>query len=152
MPARHIIALWETVHEPRAVTITYMIMYALAATAGATIAANPRHGILTGAPPWVVVVIVAMLIAGGLVGVPVAWRGDRWLERSVVIMVGSAIGLMLLNATMIAPHIAPLSLLLAGVVAAAIVPRWMTVTSLTYAPGRGPLTPADEALIEYREA
>lgn len=109
MPARHIIALWETVHEPRAVTITYMIMYALAATAGATIAANPRHGILTGAPPWVVVVIVAMLIAGGLVGVPVAWRGDRWLERSVVIMVGSAIGLMLLNATMIAPHIAPLS-------------------------------------------
>lgn len=65
--------------------------------------------------------------------------------------VGSAILLLLLNVTMAAPFVWPLTVLLAAMVCAALLPRWMTVTSLTYAPRKGPLSPSDEARIEQYE-
>lgn len=151
MPVRRILALWETVHEPRVVTIVYMVLYAVAVLVGAAIIVDARHGILSGAPSWVVAVIVGLLMTGGGVGVPAAWRGDRWLEMPVVLAVGAAVTLLLLNATMLAPQILPLTVLLAALTTAAMVPRWMTVTSLTYAPGRGPLSPSDQAVIDSRQ-
>lgn len=151
MPARYVRALWETLHEPRIVTGSYVVLYTASVLAGVTIAVDARHGVLSGAQSWVVGVIVFLLVAGGAVGVTAAWRGDRWLERSVVIAVGLGVGLLLLNATWVAPEILPLTALLAAVTSAALVPRWMTVTSLTYAPGRGPTTPADDALLAHRE-
>lgn len=152
MPARRFLALWATVHEPRFVTVTYMLLYVAAVVSGLAISLEPASAILARAPEWVALTIAAMLAGGGSVGVPAAWRGDRWLERPVVITVGAALGLLLLNVTMLYPHVWPFTALLAAVVAASLVPRWLTVTSLTYAPGKGrPLSPADEARLAQIE-
>ena len=77
--------LWESLHEPRAVTAVMIACYGVLVALAASILAGP------GRTPLDVVLGCILLAIGGGIGVISAWRGAFWAEGPALLL--AAIGL-----------------------------------------------------------
>ena len=64
-------ALWESVEEPRWVTVAMLAAYTLTLVMGVVVLKNP-HGYISGFSSWSTGLL---LIISGVLGFPSAWRG-----------------------------------------------------------------------------
>lgn len=92
MPTR----IWLSVHEPKIVTVLIILAYLVSVVSGgflieyATLENSPLYeplAILTG----------SVLILFGILGIPAAWMGKHWFERSTAL--GMALGGALVGLT-----------------------------------------------------
>lgn len=81
--------LWMTMHEPRVVTLGFVIAYCILAYGG-VIVVNVDHGTLPLGVYTARMVAAWSLIVGGLLGAPTAWRGVWWLERIATVILAFA--------------------------------------------------------------
>lgn len=80
----------KLISEPRGINVAQIILYGIAATAGAAAvlgAINPMFTSTT-VGPWVIATSGGFLTAGGLIGVLAVSLGMWWLERIALIVTG----------------------------------------------------------------
>lgn len=142
MPRRWYRRAWGSLHEPRTVTAVMVIAYTLVTLQASMILADDD-------PHDVAVLIAAgFMVAGGVVGVPAAWRGAWWLELGAAGAVMS--GFIFLAALDLAAHpdILPgYSELRTALIALFFLSRALRIAPDMYAPGKGPNTPTREAQV-----
>lgn len=140
--------VWGAAVEPRAVTLITVAAYGLATGLGYSLLLSPPGG---GHEEnvWLRAISAIFLAGGGAVGVPTAFRGEWWLERSAAGFTAAGTIGALLEALAVheahglqTPWITVLALALGVLFWAA---RYARVRLLPYAPGRGPLLPEHEA-------
>jgi 4-amino-4-deoxy-L-arabinose transferase-like glycosyltransferase len=83
-------ALWARIHEPRAVSIIYFVMYTLGALAGLYSTANPPSSLEGQFGTMAMAALTALLTFGCTLGAVAALPGIYWLERSAVLSVALA--------------------------------------------------------------
>ena len=146
LPKRWWAALWSSLYEPRSVTALTVAAYALSAIAGMSL--------WTAAPaadhPTVVVRVAAtlLLVGGGAVGAPSAWRGLWWLERTAALAVCCGIvlvGILVFAAHCVTPGPVWLSSWALAMACLYMLTRFLRVRSAPYAPGRGPASSDQQA-------
>lgn len=144
MGARWYERMWGTLHEPRTVTALMVAIYALVTTSAVLILLDrPPHDLAT-------VFAAALMLLGGLVGIPTAWRGAWWLEYPAALAAVS--GLAMLAAIDLVEAVDHARLpaypaILTILVGLFFITRMMRIAPAMYAPGRGPMTPTREAKI-----
>ena len=76
---------WFSIHEPRPVTAAVVVAYSVTAVAAIVIAMTTHLD-----PPPVSMLVqvsgIALMAAGGAIGVPMAWRGEWAIERIAAFM------------------------------------------------------------------
>lgn len=134
--------MWGSLHEPRTVTALMVVAYALIAwTALMILADDDPHDVGTK-------VAAVFMLAGGIVGVPTAWRGAWWLELAGAGL--ATCGLIFLAVidmaagTELLPGYSELRTVLIAILFAT---RALRIAPELYAPGRGTVTPTREAQI-----
>lgn len=95
-------SLWDALHEPRVVTVIYLVAYLVALGMGAVTLINPPATI-EGALGFITPFWGAFLALGGAVGAVACPRGVWWLER--VGMGAVLIGLGMYVGTAVALHV-----------------------------------------------
>ena len=87
----------KLISEPRGINVAQIILYGIAAVAGvatAVGAVNPQFTSTT-VGPWIIVVVGAVLTAGGLLGAVAVLAGMWWLERIALIIVAAGWAMLL---------------------------------------------------------
>lgn len=77
--AARLARLWETLHEPRAVTALMVGAYVALVMGGVAGLATEQH--VGPVVTWVSTITYASAILAGGLGAPTAWQGIYWLER-----------------------------------------------------------------------
>ena len=134
--------MWGSLHDPRTVTAIMVAAYALVAVQATMILTdNAPHDVAS-------LIAATFMVAGGVVGVPTAWRGAWWLELGAAgAVMSGCIFLAVLDLTA-RPDILPgYSELRTVLIALFFVTRALRIAPDMYAPGRGPVTPTREAQI-----
>lgn len=88
-PARAIVALWESIHEPRVTKAIYAVSYLIATAIGIVTLLRPPTSIETPLGPTLTTVWGALILAGGLAAVLAVFPGWWWLERAGIIAVAA---------------------------------------------------------------
>lgn len=150
MPKQTLRRLWETLHEPRTVTLCTIAAYLVAIVMGFSRILAPQ-------PPDDVDILIRVteaifLICGGAVGVPTAWRGAQWLEQSAALSVAGGLILVAsdmvsveVRAGLVSPVVTILALLMAAI---AMFVRFLRIRHAPYRAGAGPLLPEQRAAVE----
>src|SRR5699024_10466073 len=76
------------VNEPRAIAVSYFVLYTALFLGGWTALVSPPSTIEGAMGAWAMTILSVMLVVGGATGAPAALLGIWWLERSAVIAVG----------------------------------------------------------------
>lgn len=147
-PSAKVIAAWKTIEEPRSVTTLAIISYAIVALMGGLFAMDPIHAAMDVSTPWLLGFTVLLLVSGGAVGVPAAWRGAWWLERGATVAVGGGVVLLAGNVLALNARVWPLVVVFLSLSLAFLGTRYIRVRRAPFAPGKGPMLPAQEALLE----
>lgn len=149
--------LWNTLHEPRAVTVLMVLVYA--SLAGVAVFIGFEHPLPGGAATFFSALFMGL---GGVFGVPSAWRGAWWLEG--VAAMACMVGLFMLAGldllwSVEAERIPGYPLILTIILALFFLTRGLRIWPYMYAPGAGPVTSEREqaartelAVMETREA
>ncbi len=154
VPRQSIASVWDSLHEPRAVTATIVTLgYVMAIALGVMVALTPSPWASPAAGTFIQVSAIIALVGGGVLGVPTAWRGSRALERGAALMVALGVGLVIIELAVYAylNHV-PLSELGLAMSVMALglwVTRFLRVRTATWAPGRGPLTTAQRDAVHH---
>lgn len=133
---------WGSLHEPRTVTAVMVAAYALVAIQATMILADDDPHDLA------VLIAAVFMMAGGLVGVPTAWRGAWWLELGAAGTVLS--GFLFVALLDMADHPDTLpgySTLRTVLIVLFFLSRALRIAPDMYAPGKGPQTQTWEAQV-----
>ena len=142
MPRRWYRRAWGSLHEPRTVTAVMVIAYTLVTLQAATILADDDPHDLA------VLIAAVFMVAGGLVGVPAAWRGAWWLEPGAAGAVMSGFIFLAALDLVARPDVLPgYGELRTVLIALFFVTRALRIAPDMYAPGKGPNTPTREAQV-----
>ena len=140
--------LWESVEEPRWVTVAMLGAYTLTFVVGVVVLKN-TNGHITGFSSWSTGLL---LIISGVLGFPSAWRGAWWAERAALIAwIGGWISSFVTFADIDRNQgltIPIVTVCMGGLVILFGVTRLLRVWQLPYAPGRGPVPPERAMLVE----
>jgi hypothetical protein len=140
--------LWESLHEPRQETAMFVAGYTVLALAGLGVLLTAAGPLPTGT--WSARVAAGgVLLIGGALGAPTAWRGMWWLERVATVIIGVGAVLRILAIFVFRDSVAEPTAIL-GIGAWIFIVLMMRVRSLrvSAAPfrfGAGPLLPETQA-------
>lgn len=132
--------IWESIHVPKAVTLSAVFGYLLTAGVGVLVIAD-RAGVL---PHFygVNIIVGGVMVFASSAGVALAWTGRWWVERAaVLLLIGALVGLGVLTWLAHRAHglVFPvITLLLIGSVIVRNVERAVRVFSAPYEPGKTP--------------
>ena len=141
--------VWASVNEPRRVTMTAVMAYAVAVAASVGVVADPTPHPIPGTDAAFIALAAALLGVGGLVGIPTAWAGRWWIERvAAMACLGGSVLFLFEALTLYAPGgpdlTAPsLTVTSAGWGVALFTSRLFRVSRRPYAAGKGPSLPED---------
>ena len=88
-PVRAIVALWDSIHEPRVKKVIYAVTYLIATGIGAVTLYRPPTSIETPLGPTLTTVWGALILAGALAALVAVFPGWWWLERVGIISVAA---------------------------------------------------------------
>lgn len=75
---------WQKVREPRVISVTYFVIYAVLFAAAVSALLDPPRSVEGHIGAVAMTLLASMLAFGGLVGAPSALIGIWWLERTAV--------------------------------------------------------------------
>ena len=148
MTTHHLIRIWQSMEEPRPVTAVIAVIYAVAAFTGSVIAARSEWGGLDTAGLTIRGVTVLLMIAGGAIGALTSWRGVWWAERACTIAVSGAIVILTVTEIQGTPGPWARDVFIAVTALGLMLTRWFRVRRAPFAPGKGPLLPGQEAILD----
>jgi len=151
---RHKQTVWESLTEPRKVTLAMMFTYSLGMTLSVVIALSHPGPLPEGVFSAYLVAAIMFFLAG-LIGVPGAWRGWWFLEQFAVIMFAFAVGALAVSALWYVhvPFVArAIGLFMALVIEVLMYTRWQRVSKSSYRLGAGPLLPEHQVEVTIAAA
>lgn len=148
MNTSRLFALWESLEVPRAATAVAVAVYISSTLAGVMFATDAAWAGLDAAQVWLRALCVLLLVGGGAVGVPAAWRGLYWLERGAALSVAFGTLLLASNVYVLAPSVWPLMTHFLVMSLGFLTHRLIRVMRSPFEPGKGPLLPGQLAQID----
>jgi len=138
--------MWRHINEPRVISITHALVYAVLLVVALYSLVNPPATVEGAVGAFSMRLLAATLAVGGALGLPTALAGIWWLERTAVMLVilSSAVYLAIILALQVTGDPAANRLLQAGFVfsvAALHFVRWHRVRQRPYDPDRVSVTP-----------
>lgn len=140
--------IWATLAEPRTVTATMIFVYTMIASFSVL---SLLHGTLTQG----IVIGCVVMLAGGVLGIPAAWRGVWAVEgpaAALCVLGLSDIALVDFLRAIGAGHLPGHTITLTLIVICFFATRMMRVWPLLHRPGTQPMTRRREAEIRADEA
>lgn len=141
------IRLWRHVNEPRVISVTHALVYAVLTAVALYSLVVPPTTVEGAVGSFSMRLLAATLAVGGALGVPTALAGIWWLERTAVTLVilASAVYLVIVLALQMTGDPSANRLLQAGFVfgmGALHFVRWHRVKQRPYDPDRVTITPS----------
>lgn len=82
------VRVWGSLSEPRSVTLIMVAVYALVALSGVYLCSSEEHN------RAIEYLAAVLMILGGGLGVPSAWRGSWWLEGPAALLTVLGVGVL----------------------------------------------------------
>lgn len=136
---RHLRALWQRVHEPRAISALTSLAYLILLAVGIYALIDPPRSIEGEIGQAAMYGLAGCLTAGAAIGAPTALAGVWWLERTATSLICLAAGIYLTVTLYLQATSDGNRLLQSGFIAVVLIHqiiRWLRIRQRPYDPAR----------------